>query len=103
MWELQPLSTNRRTTKISQLLRENNLLTLSQIPYNFMKLFSLSYFLFLFSCGVFKARMYYVFTSKHPAFILQKTRNKGHQFLPHPIRAIFIDKATLIGAHLSLQ
>jgi hypothetical protein len=47
--------------------------------------------------------MYYLFTGKHPAFILQKTRNKGHQFLPHPIRAIFIDKATLIGAHLSLQ
>jgi hypothetical protein len=46
MWELQPLFINRRTTEISQLLGENTLFTLSQIPYNFMKLLSLSYSLF---------------------------------------------------------
>jgi len=41
MWELQPLSNNRRTTKISLLLGENTSLTLSQIPHNFMGLLSL--------------------------------------------------------------
>jgi hypothetical protein len=30
MWELQPLSNNRRTTEISLLLGENTLLTISQ-------------------------------------------------------------------------
>jgi len=38
MWELQPLSTNRRTTEISLLVGENTLLTLSQIPHNFVGL-----------------------------------------------------------------
>ena len=42
MWELQPLSNNKRTTKISLLLRENTSLTFSQIPHNFMGLLSLS-------------------------------------------------------------
>jgi len=41
MWELQPLSNNRRTTKISLLLGENISLTLSQIPHNFVGLLSL--------------------------------------------------------------
>jgi hypothetical protein len=41
MWELQPLSNNRRTTKISLLLGENTSLTLSQIPHNFVGLLSL--------------------------------------------------------------
>jgi hypothetical protein len=38
MWELQPLSTNRRTTEISLLVGENTSLTLSQIPHNFVGL-----------------------------------------------------------------
>ena len=38
MWELQPFSTNRRTTEISLLLGENILLTISQIPHNFVGL-----------------------------------------------------------------
>ena len=33
MWELQPLSTNRRTTEISLLIEENTSLTLSQTPH----------------------------------------------------------------------
>jgi len=41
MWELQPLSNNRRTTEISLLLGENTSLTLSQIPHNFVGLLSL--------------------------------------------------------------
>jgi hypothetical protein len=41
MWELQPLSNNRRTTKISLLLGENTSLTFSQIPHNFVRLLSL--------------------------------------------------------------
>jgi len=40
MWELQPLSTNRRTTEISLLLEENTSLTISQIPHNFVGLLS---------------------------------------------------------------
>jgi hypothetical protein len=40
MWELQPLSTNRRTTEISLLLGENTSLTISQIPHNFVGLLS---------------------------------------------------------------
>jgi hypothetical protein len=43
MWELQPLSTNRRTTEISLLIGENTSLTLSQIPHNFVGLLSLSH------------------------------------------------------------
>jgi len=41
MWELQPLSNNRRTTEISLLLGENTSLTISQIPHNFVGLLSL--------------------------------------------------------------
>jgi hypothetical protein len=41
MWELQPLSTNRRTTEISLLIGENTSLTLSQILHNFVGLLSL--------------------------------------------------------------
>jgi len=40
MWELQPLSTNRRTTEIFLLLGENTSLTISQIPHNFVGLLS---------------------------------------------------------------
>ena len=40
MWELQPLSTNRRTTEISLLLGENTSLTILQIPHNFVGLLS---------------------------------------------------------------
>jgi hypothetical protein len=40
MWELQHLSTNRRTTEISLLLGENTSLTISQIPHNFVGLLS---------------------------------------------------------------
>jgi len=43
MQELQPLSTNMRTTEISLLLGENTSLTISQIPHNFMGLLSLSH------------------------------------------------------------
>jgi hypothetical protein len=42
MWELQPLSTNRRTTEISLLLGENTSLTISQIPHNFVGLLSVA-------------------------------------------------------------
>ena len=48
MWELQPLSNNRRTTEVSLLLWENTSLTLSQIPHNFVGLLSL-HSLFFFS------------------------------------------------------
>jgi len=54
MWELQHLSTNKRTTEISLLLGENTLLTLSQIPHNFVGLLSLSYSPLPLSCGVLK-------------------------------------------------
>ena len=54
MWELQPLSTNRRTTEISLLLRENTSLTLLQIPHNFVELLSLSYSPLRLSCGAYK-------------------------------------------------
>jgi hypothetical protein len=56
MWELQPLSINRRTTEISLLLGENTSLTFSQIPHNFcgITLSSLSLLALNFlSCGVF--------------------------------------------------
>ena len=42
MWELQPLSNNRRTTEISLLLGENTSFTLT-IPHNFVGLLSLSH------------------------------------------------------------
>jgi hypothetical protein len=48
MWELQPLSTNRRTTEISLLLGENTSLTISQIPHNFVGLLSFT----LSSCSL---------------------------------------------------
>jgi len=51
MWELQPLSTNRRTTEISLLIGENTSLTLSQTPHNCVGLLSLSHSSFL-SCDV---------------------------------------------------
>jgi hypothetical protein len=54
MWELQPLSTNRRTTEISLLLGENTSLTISQIPHNFVGLLSFTLsscsLVFLFWC-----------------------------------------------------
>jgi len=74
MWELQPLSTNRRTTKISLLLGENTSLTPSQIPHNFMGLLSLFYFPFLLSCGAIKAWMHCLLQASIHVFILQKTR-----------------------------
>jgi len=40
MWELQPLSTNKRITEIFLLLEENTSLTISQIPHNFVGLLS---------------------------------------------------------------
>jgi hypothetical protein len=52
MWELQPFSTNRRTTEISLLLGENTSLTISQIPYNFVGLLSLSHSPLLLTCDV---------------------------------------------------
>jgi hypothetical protein len=66
MWELQPLSTNRRTTEISLLLGENTSLTLSQIPHNFVVLLFLSYSPLLLSCGVLKVWMHCLFIGNHP-------------------------------------
>ena len=43
MWELQPLSTNRKTTEISLLLEKNTSLTISQIPHNFVGLLSFTF------------------------------------------------------------
>jgi hypothetical protein len=68
MWELQPLSNNRRTTEISLLLGENTSLTLSQIPHNFVGLLSLSLSLFSSShlwC-TYNAWMHCLFIGKHP-------------------------------------
>jgi hypothetical protein len=78
MWELQPLSTNRRTTEISLLIGENTSLTLSQIPHNFVGLLSLSHsslpLLFL-SYGMFyMARMHCLFIGKHPCLCLAKDK-----------------------------
>jgi hypothetical protein len=66
MWELHPLSTNRRTIEIFLLLEENTSLTLSQIPYNFVGLLFLSYSPLLFSCGAITAWMHCLFIGKHP-------------------------------------
>ena len=48
MWELQPLSTNKRTTEISLLLEENTSFNISQIPHNFVGLLSFT----LSSCSL---------------------------------------------------
>ena len=67
MWELQPLSNNRRTTKISLLLGENTSLTLSQIPHNFMGLLSLfTLSSFSLTWCTYNAWMHCLFIGKHP-------------------------------------
>jgi len=83
MWELQPLSTNRRTTEISLLLRENTSLTISQIPHNFVELLSFT----LSSCSLvslfwcdFMVRMHCLFIGKHPCLCLAK--DKARQVAP---------------------
>ena len=78
MWELQPLSLNRRTTEISLLLGENTSLTISQntsqlcgITFPLLLSSSLSYF----SLGVFYvARMHCLFIGKHPCLCLAKDK-----------------------------
>jgi len=52
MWDLQPLSINKRTTEIFLLLGENTSLTISQIPHNFMGLPFLSHSPLLLICNV---------------------------------------------------
>jgi hypothetical protein len=73
MWELQPLSNNRRTTEISLLLGENTSLTISQIPHNFVGLLSLHSLFFLSTCSQVSllwcfsnAWMHCLFIGKHP-------------------------------------
>jgi hypothetical protein len=84
MWELQLFSTNRRTIEISLLLGENTLLTISQIPHNFVGLLSLLslYLLSSFSLVVcfFMARMHCLFIGKHPCLCLAK--DKARQVAP---------------------
>jgi hypothetical protein len=79
MWELQPLSNNRRTTEISLLLGENTSLTFSQIPHNFMGLLSLHslYLLSIFSLVVCKISLD-ALPIYRQAF---KQRTKGHQLV----------------------
>jgi len=73
MWELQPLSNNRRTTEISLLLGENTSLTISQISHNFVGLLSLHSLFFLSTCSQVSllwcfsnAWMHCLFICKHP-------------------------------------
>jgi len=79
MWELQPLSNNRRTTEISLLLGENTSLTFSQIPHNFVGLLSLHslYLLSIFSLVVCKISLDALPIYRQAS----KQRTKGHQLV----------------------
>jgi hypothetical protein len=83
MWELQPLSNNRRTTEISLLLGENTSLTISQNTSQLCGItFPLSLsssLLFLTWCD-FMARMHCLFIGKHPCLCLAK--DKARQVAP---------------------
>ena len=88
MWELQPLSTTRRTTEISLLLGEktSHLLS-SQIPHNFVGLLSLSHSPLLLS--YFSLVVCLISLDALPIYrqaSMQKTRNKWewqvHQLVP---------------------
>jgi hypothetical protein len=71
MWELQPLSNNRRTTEISLLLGENTSLTISQIPHNFVGLLSLHSLFFLSTCSQ-VSLMWCAFYDKDALFIYRQ-------------------------------
>jgi hypothetical protein len=76
MWELQPLSTNRRTTEISLLIGENTSLTLSQIPHNFC---GITFPLSLFSSSLVMCK---ISLDALPIYRqASKQRTKGHQLM----------------------
>jgi hypothetical protein len=76
MWELQPLSTNRRTTEISLLIGENTSLTLSQIPHNF---YGIIFPLSLFSSSLVMCK---ISLDALPIYRqASKQRTKGHQLV----------------------
>jgi len=76
MWELQPLSTNRRTTEISLLIGENTSLTLSQIPHNFC---GITFPLSLFSSSLVMCKISLDALSIYKQ--TSKQRKKGHQLV----------------------
>jgi hypothetical protein len=102
MWELQPLSINRRTTEISLLIGENTSLTLSQIPHNFVGLLSLSHsslpLLWSLLWCVYNAWMHCLFIGKHPC--KYKGQGKWHKFGAYNLWLRKDGFTTIVDSHL---
>jgi len=105
MWELQPLSTNRRTTEISLLLGENTSLTISQIPHNFVGLLSFTLsscsLVSLFWCDFYGKDALPIYRQASlPLSCKRQSKASGTNWCCkwHRIGAHFVDLAVPIGA-----